>query len=198
MDVFWILAVEPLFIKKTLKKSQVQKGLIQIHVVLDNFTFIFWLNTINLFWIVKKPIKTFHKPFIQHSLFTCHVWKCWNCPRPGSNFGKILLIMTNTFPPLLPTCSAMLTHSYVYIIQFVRVIKNRIRLFVCASFCLGCTDWHKYIRTACSAPKRVIKDGGNMRVFAHEITSWPLLLCIFLYSWRASDAQTTLVFVGIA
>ena len=41
------------------------------------------------------------------------------------------------------------------------------------------------------------QDGGNMRVFAHEVTCWPVLFCIFLYAWRASDVQTTLIFVSI-
>ena len=62
---------------------------------------------------------------------------------------------------------------------------------------LYCKHWHKYIWTACSASKSVIKDGRSMRVFAHEVNCWPVSLCIFLCVWRASDVQTTLIFVRI-
>ena len=36
-----------------------------------------------------------------------------------------------------------------------------------------------------------------MRVLADEVNCWPVLVCIFLYVWRAYDAQTTLIFVSI-
>ena len=58
----------------------------------------------------------------------------------------------------------------------------------------------KYISliwTACLASKSVIKNGRSMRVFAHEVNCWPVLFCIFLYVWRASDVQITLIFVSI-
>ena len=57
--------------------------------------------------------------------------------------------------------------------------------------------WHKYIWSAFSTSKSVIKDGRSMRVFAHEVNCWPVLLCIFLYVRRASDVQTTLISVRI-
>ena len=44
---------------------------------------------------------------------------------------------------------------------------------------------------------RLIKDGESMRVFADEAVCWPVLLCIFLYTRRASDGQTTLISVKV-
>ena len=65
------------------------------------------------------------------------------------------------------------------------------------SYLNGLDHWHKYIWTACSASKSVIKDGRSMSVFAHEVNCWPVLICTFLYAWRASDVLTTLIFVSI-
>ena len=59
--------------------------------------------------------------------------------------------------------------------------------------CKGCSHWHIYIWTASSALKSVIKDGRNMRVFAHEVDCWPVFFVLFK-SQRCSITLTFVIF----
>ena len=75
-------------------------------------------------------------------------------------------------------------HDIVDFIKWVSLRKN-----YSITTLVFLNHWHKYICTACSASKSVIKNGQSMRVFAHEVNCWPVLLCMLLCK-RASDVQT--------